>query len=195
MKKTVDRKRAASGERDEEAGIPLASPQSLLEALRVAQTKQSSPQPEQTPVEPLSDYEVYEPGLGALVRIMDEHPLNWVVGMSEYLQDDYEIVVQYAKNIPGMKSPLAVDTIWSGHLDKEPLVSPGYTTVLEKMHPMVYRGKIKREELTDNSAIIEVGFYSRQKGKTHMRYLGKCKLYFPRPYRGMSYYLDLSKLR
>jgi hypothetical protein len=196
MKTFVDRKRAASGERDEEAGMPLASPQSLVAALRTPRTQQRSSEQQKELVAPVNEYDLYNPPLGRLTNIVGHEPKRWVPGMSFSLAEDREIVFYFAKTTPGWHAPMALDCINYENLAKEDVGNLNASKVAERLHLYVFKGTISRAELNDTSAIIEVAVFSRLIGNDSPgHYLGKAKLYFPKPYRAMSFYLDLSKLR
>lgn len=198
MKIATDLKRAASGECGDDAAVVLEPVESLVAALRPSRTQQRTTAPEKRLVEPVKQFDLYTPHIGRLTNVMEEHPMSWVRGMSYTLMDDREIVAWYAQSTPDTCSSMAIDIVEYGQLVKEPIANSTIGLVLERLHPLVYRGHIERARMPDRSAVIEVGFYSRMSGKTanyEGLYLGKTKLYFPKPYRAMNFYLDLSKLR
>lgn len=224
MKRTrgyADSKMAAAGDRDDDAEMPLWEPQSLPVALVPSQTSQRTTQVLKAVVEPQSEVlpiagEVriveenpYDVGLTRFQEIMDRFPIHWVPGMSRFLQEDREVVAEFGYNTANhhicMGLGYANGHQLNGGKISLPLVVKNNldenVIVLEKLHSMIYRMTMDRNNLVNieeesfSGVLLEVGFYSRVVGSDKKDYLGKIKAFFPKTSNKMVFYLDLSKIK
>lgn len=202
---SFDRKRAASGERgDMEQEMPLAPVESLLEALKSPKTDRRSIDQNKTHDAPLAPFnERRDPNrvLGKpemsfqLAEIIRLTPAAIAKHKNPYLADNREIVgfVGVSDRTDGLE--LTMMTLHGEKMSKEPMTQFDTVRVIEKIHPFIYRMGILRDELSVNAVVYELGLYSRVIGTEQMDYLGKAKIFFPRPHNDMVLWINLSNLR
>lgn len=203
--KSFDRKRAASGERgDMEQEMVLAPVESLLAALkapvaerRCAEENKSHTEPlvpsvERRGVRSLKPLPEMSFQLSELIRL---NPASIAKCRSQYLTDEREIIgfVGVSDRTDGLE--LTMTTLHGEKMSKEPMTQFDSVRVIEKIHPFVYRMGILRDELSVNAVVYELGLYSRVIGTEQMDYLGKAKIFFPRPHNDMVLWINLSNLR
>lgn len=154
--------------------------------------------------------QIYDNGKELLKPIFEIEYKPWKLGMNKSLQDHREIVVEFGRSHPGDGLSMAMGVVHAEKLKKEPIEQPlklRSTAVMDKLHQRVYKLPIMRTELltsedeTFHGVMLEVGFYSKLQSDSLMAngseekvYLGKTKIFFPRPHTGMVMYLDLSKI-
>lgn len=203
MKSFVDRKRAASGERDEDEGMVLAPTHSLLAALKAPRTERRSLSPSNPVTEPLMAFKdrrgqgsyIEAPGSSLLTRVNRELPAALAKDKSFHLNDERELVVELGPiDRQDGRQMVVADVEW-GDLVKDPMLVVDSMKTLEKHHPMVYSLHLDRSELSSNTVVFEMGIYSRVIGQEHKDYIGKTKVFFPRPNSKMTLFINLSKIQ
>lgn len=153
---------------------------------------------------------IYDNGAELLKPVFEMDHKPWKLGMNKSLQDHREILVEFGRSHPGDGLSMAMGVVHAEKLKKDPIEQPlklRSAAVMDKLHQRVYRLPIMRTELltsedeTFHGVVLEVGFYTRLQNDSLMAngsdekvYLGKTKLFFPRPHTGMVMYLDLSKI-
>ena len=202
---SFDRKRAASGERgDTEQEMPLAPVESLLEALKTPKMDRRSTDQNKTHEAPLApfnerrdlQYMQRMPEMSfQLSEIVRLNPATVANGKHPYLADNREIVgfVGVSDRNDGLE--LTMTTLHGEKMSKEPMTQFDTVRVIEKIHPFIYRMRILRDELSVNAVVYELGLYSRVIGTEQMDYLGKAKIFFPRPHNDMVLWINLSNIR
>lgn len=130
MKSFVDRKRAASGERDEDEGMVLSPTHSLVAALHAPMTERRS-QPRLNPVtEPLVAFEdrrgqgayIEAPGSSLLTRVNRELPVALAKAASFHLNDDRELVVELGPIDRTDGRQMVVSDVEWNDIDKDPML-------------------------------------------------------------------------
>lgn len=198
MKTFIDRKRAASGEREDEAEMPLASSQSLVAALHGTRTEQRSSEPEKRPVEAVAKLLTFDIGVEQINRALGRH-----INSSSYrlfdTQEDYRILVEFGKGQSGSVHQLMIGKVGSDQLAKDQVENryPIQAFEAKCLHPLVYKVRIKRNDLISDSGkpfdgmVLEAGFFTETLFGQYRRYLGKAKLFFPRPHDELIVYFHL----
>jgi hypothetical protein len=196
MKTFIDRKRAASGEREDEAEMPLASPQSLVAALHGTRTEQRSSEPEKRPVEAVAKLLTFDIGVEQIERALENHLSNAFKPLFEY-DEDYRIHVEFSKGTSGSVHQLMIGKVGRNQLCKDGPSGDRYqgNRIAEKLHALLYKVRINRNDLVTATGqpfrgmVLEASFFSES--KNHRLFLGHAKLFFPHPHDELVFYFHL----
>lgn len=202
MKNTIDRKRAAAGEVGEMEGVALCPTHSLVAALRQGKTERRSSSPIKLTGEPVMTF--VERRIGAHLapgRIAIPSKLQDIVRCTDptlasqssfHLGDQREIVADIGVSDRADPLQMVIGDVCLKQLSKEPQATFHMTLPTMKLHPFVYRLDISRMNLKTDSVVFEMGLYSRIIDDSFKDYIGKIKVFFPRPHENMSLWIDLS---
>lgn len=215
-KQFIDRKRAASGEREDEVGVSV-----MTRPARLALPPKPSLQ--------------YQDGFGARaeppksreVRIVPDEPYtgdfnyeNWLLSKEKadaacfacrHVSQRREIVAKFGKGAPNSGLNMNLGMVEVSDLDQEPLNNHLVTLsnpldnllVLERVDDMLHKLTIDRSDLFDGMSTfsgftLEVAFYSRiqfdfivEGSDLRLAPLGKAKFFFPKQYSKMIVHLDM----
>ena len=169
----VDRKRAASGERDDEMEGALWPTESLLETTSMVKTrpstrmvdkpvKEAEPKSKATAINfdaPIArqvrvlEAATYDVDQDKFKESLNEFTSGWLQGNSKHIQDDREIVVTIGRNHPGDKFIMGYVDVMT--LKYEPIVIPmelrqhahESTLVMEASHSLLRRIELDRRLL------------------------------------------------
>lgn len=205
MKQIVDRKRAASGERGEDEGMVLAPVQSLVAALRPPSPEQHRGSTFKTSVGPP---EAFKERRGAFKRIpfqkpiphhlrglINDLPARLSATKHRHVNDDREMVVTIGPTDRTDGRQMNLDEIHFWDFLNEPMAVEDSERVVEKLHPLVYKLQLTRGELSTDTVVFELGLYSRVIGSDRKDYIGKTKVFFPRPHDDLVLWINLAAIR
>lgn len=205
MKTYVDRKRAASGERDEGEETVLAPVESLVAALNGPKTERRSSEENKAPVERPGGFverrnafpkqQSYNPVPVHLRTMMKEISPVAASKVSYHIGYDRELVAVVGPSDREDKRRMAADEIHFWDLNTDPMENHHNERVMTKLHPMVYYFDLLRDELVSNTVVFELALYSRVIGSEHKDYLGKTKVYFARPGNEKRFWVNLAKIK
>jgi hypothetical protein len=219
----IDRKMAASGEREDDATMPLWLDEKPSKALSMRGTTRRSTSVVKAPKTLPESFtslpeilaasqirvipnEPYDVGMGRFMEIMAANPVGWYQGMNRHAKDDREVIAKFGKSSANSNLKLALGYVDSKELSKDEMTTSlslkgnlDNLCIMEKLHPMVYRLTIDREQLVDDdeelfkNVVLEVALSSRVVGSNVADYIGKTKVFFPKPHSKMVLYFILSK--
>lgn len=205
MKNIIDRKRAASGERDEGEGTVLAPVESLVAALKPPRTERRSNEPSKAPTEAPKGFverrgafpkpHTYNPVPVHLRELMLDFPPRTAINASYHLANDRELVAVIGPSDRTDKRQMATDEVHYWDLNQDPMENAHAQRVPTKLHPMVYYVDLLRDELLTNTVVFELALYSRVVGQEHKDYIGKTKVYFPRPGNELRLWINMAKIK
>lgn len=203
MKNTIDRKRAAAGEVGEMEGVALCPTHSLVAALRQGKTERRSSDPIKLTGEPVMTFVERRvgapaaPGFIAMPKKLQDivRSTDPTIASSTlfHLDDRREIVADIGMSDRNDPLKMVINDVRLNELSKEPQLSFHTTLQTTKLHPLVYRLDVTRTDLKADTVVFEMGLYSRIIGDTYKDYIGKVKVFFPRPHTNMLLWIDMSR--
>jgi hypothetical protein len=169
-----------------------------LRPLKIERRSSESVKPLTEALEPFVERRASRISLGfphqLLRKISQEIPEALAKTKSYHFANDREIVADLGPSIRSDGLSMMIAEVRGEELSKEPMSIVDSSKVLEKHHPMVYSMHLQRSELSTNTAVFELGLYSRVIGQERKDYIGKAKVFFPRPHTDLMLFVDLSKI-
>lgn len=216
----IDRKRAASGERDDEAQMVLGAIESLPELAKPIKTKRTTSRIQKPLQTVLMSPPSYIPP--PEIRVLDEAYCSANINVvpaafdgffkSRHLNPVREIVAEFGRTQPGDRGSMSIGHITQLSSDKlerklnvKHDAGDGLVT-LDRLTGSIYKLTIDRNDLSDENEekftglTLDVHFSSRiqfdfidSSSDLQLAPIGKAKIFFPKQYSKAVVYLDMSK--